>query len=342
MDEIALLVEKGIHHFFVSDDTFTMDKKKVIAVCRHIIQRGLNITWVAISRVDFVDETVLYYMRLAGCTQISFGVESGSEKIRNILGKPFKNERIISAFKMTVAFGIFTRAYIIYGAPGETDETIDETIDLISRIRPLGMISYILVLFPGTRLYDDLHAAGGISQEVWHGEIEDIPWFELDPSLDFRQVQQYGQKLRSHFFNHVHRFASAVELVDDSTLYASHADFLSRLAMTFSHGDYARNSHDGHADATALALFEKAVSYHPDARAYLGRAMLFQKHKDFQRSAAAAGEGLEHFPDNRDLSICMAVSLMNMGKFSSALAFLEKFSGHADVKPYINACLQRL
>ncbi len=342
VDEISLLVKQGINHFFVSDDTFTMDKKRVMEVCRIIIERGLNITWAAISRVDFVDEQVLINMRLAGCTQISFGVESGSEKIRKTLGKPFKTERIIRAFEMTASFGIFPRVYIIYGAPGENQGTIQETIDLINRIRPLGMISYILVLFPGTSLYDDMCRQGRLSDEIWHQKIEDIPWFELDDSLSLSIVKKYGKKLRSHFFNNVHLFASGIELKDDRRLYKSHADFLSKLAMTFSHGDYAANSEVRQADETALSLFERALTYNPDVRAFLGRAMLFQKKRAFQRAAETAGQGLAHFPENRELNICMAVSLMNMGKFERALLFLEKFKDDQDVVPYINACNQRL
>ena len=76
--QIERLHGRGVHFFYFSDDTFTVDKERVIAICRGIMERGLSITWNAISRVDRVDEEILYWMRQAGCIQISYGVESGS------------------------------------------------------------------------------------------------------------------------------------------------------------------------------------------------------------------------------------------------------------------------
>jgi anaerobic magnesium-protoporphyrin IX monomethyl ester cyclase len=77
--QMERLREKGVTFFFVSDDTFTLKRELVIDICRRIIESRLNIIWVAISRVDCVDEEMLRWMRRAGCTQISYGVESGSQ-----------------------------------------------------------------------------------------------------------------------------------------------------------------------------------------------------------------------------------------------------------------------
>lgn len=372
VDEMELLVKRGISHFFVSDDTFTMRKHLVIEVCQTIIDRfinhGIKITWVAISRVDFIDEEILLQMRKAGCVQISFGVESGSEQIRRTLGKPFKNRNIIKAFRLTASFGILPRAYFIYGSPGETKQTIKESIELIVQIEPLSMISYMLVIFPGTALYRSVNRDG---DNIWEQKIEDIPWFEIDPNLDFEQVRGFGDALRGAFYSNIHNFALNVRLVDNKELYPYHADFLSRLGMTFSHGDYAVNSEiaqstsnnlkskDSNAnsskvqqhDITAKALYDRALSYYPDCRAYLGLAMLMQKHGDFQGAVEIIKDALEKADDlnlDRDLSakeqliLCMAVSLMNMARFREALGHLEPFGNSEQIKPYIDACQSRL
>ena len=338
VNEIESLVKRGITHFFVSDDTFTMDKERVIEVCKKIISRGLEITWVAISRVDFIDEDILFYMRKAGCTQISFGVESGSATIRKALGKPVKKEKIIKTFHMTASFGILPRAYFIYGSPQENEQTIKESIDLILEIKPLSVIFYILVVFPGTALYRDLCLKGILTDDVWKEKIEDIPWFELDPNLDFNMVKTFGKKLRHCFFSNLNDFALNIELVDNKELYKSHADFLSRLGMTFSHGDFAGNKQIKDKDATAEKLYFRALSYSPDFRAYLGLGMLFQKKRDFKKAAAILKKGLNHFPDIKSLNLCMAICLMNTGDFRSARKYLEKFKNDSDVIPYINAC----
>jgi len=341
VEQLCLLNQRGITHFFVSDDTFTMDKIRVIEVCRLIIKKGLDITWVAISRADFIDPGILGWMRRAGCTQISFGVESGSAAIRQTLGKPMKRERIVRAFALTASFGILPRAYFIYGSPGETAQTIDESLDLIMDIRPLSAIFYLLVLFPGTGLYENLVDQGKLSDSVWSREIEDIAWFEKDPDLDLEKVKGFGHSLRRRFYSNLSDFAAGVELVDDPLFYPFHADFLSRLAMTFSHGEYARNPWVKDPMATARVLFDRALAYHPDLRAFLGLAMVFQKERRFDRAIETAALGLNHFKSSRNLTICMAVSLMNLGSFQKALGFLEPFEQDPDVKVYVDACRQR-
>jgi radical SAM superfamily enzyme YgiQ (UPF0313 family) len=76
VDQLQALVERGNTFFFISDDTFTLNPKQVIEVCRQIIDRGLKITWQAISKVNAVKADSLYWMRKAGCIQISYGVEA--------------------------------------------------------------------------------------------------------------------------------------------------------------------------------------------------------------------------------------------------------------------------
>ncbi len=342
VEQLSLLVERGITHFFVSDDTFTMDKTRVIQVCRLIIEQGLPITWVAISRADFIDSEILLWMRRAGCTQISFGVESGSADIRKRLGKPMDRQQIIQAFALTVSYGIMPRAYFIYGSPGETDETVQESLDLIRDLRPLSAIFYLLVLFPGTRLYQRLVDQGRLSDQMWSQKIEDLPWFETDPDLDFDRVKGFGHRLRMGFYSGLSDFAAGIELVDEKRLYPLHADFLSRLAMTFSHGEYAQNPWVKNPMDTAQLLFERALAYHPDHRAFLGLAMLFQKLRQFDSAVDAAMAGLRHFKSSRDLNICMAVGLMNLGRFQEALVFLEPFKADPEVKVYVDACIGRI
>lgn len=342
VEQLCLLNQRGITHFFVSDDTFTMDKKRVIEVCQLIIEKKLAITWVAISRADFIDPGILGWMRKAGCTQISFGVESGSAAIRQRLGKPMNRDRIVRAFALTASFGMLPRAYFIYGSPGETAATIEESLDLIMDIRPLGSIFYMLVLFPGTGLYENLVNQGKLVDSVWSQKIEDIAWFELDPDLDLGKVKGFGHELRQRFYSNLSNFATGVELVDDSSFYPLHADFLSRLAMTFSHGEYSQNPLVKDPMATARTLYERALAYHPDHRAFLGLAMMFQKERQFDRAVDMAAQGLSYFKSSKNLTICMAVSLMNLGRFKKALGTLEPLKEDPEVKVYVKACKERI
>ena len=193
VEQLERLYHKGITFFYVSDDTFTMKRDRVICICRRILERDLKINWFAISRVNAVDEEMIYWMRKAGCIQISYGVESGSEKIRNLLNKNIKTDDIRKAFALTAGYGILARAYFIYGSPGESRETIQETIDLIHEIKPLSTIFYILDIFPGTVLYKDFRRRIKVSDDIWLKKIEDIMYFESDPQL----VSGYDTGLRS-------------------------------------------------------------------------------------------------------------------------------------------------
>jgi anaerobic magnesium-protoporphyrin IX monomethyl ester cyclase len=342
VEQLEQLYRKGIAFFYVSDDTFTMKKDRVIKICKKIIEKDLKITWFAISRVNYVNEEILYWMRKAGCIQISYGVESGSEKIRNVLNKNINTEMIKKAFALTTKYGILARAYFIYGSPGESRETIQETIDLIHEIKPLSTIFYILDIFPGTALYEDFKRRTKLDDDVWLKRIEDIMYFESDPRLSQDMILAFGQKLRSDYYHHLPEFADAVQLIDNRDLYESHADFLSRLAMTFSHGDYAAIEAIPEKVSVAQRLYERSLSYHLNQRAYLGLGIIKQKQGDYKESVRILSEGTKQFPDTESLAMCLGISHMNLGQYEEAMKCFQKFSDSLEVLKYIAACYRAL
>jgi radical SAM superfamily enzyme YgiQ (UPF0313 family) len=342
VDELAHLYRNGITYFFFCDDTFTLNKKKVVAVCRKILERKLSIVWQAISRVDMVNEEILYWMRRAGCIQISYGVESGSEKIRRYLKKDFTQQQIEKAFSLTALYGIMSRAYFIYGCPGETLDTIQETIDLMCRIKPLSTIFYILDIFPGTALYNEYKSKNKISDDIWLKRIEDILYFETDPQLNREQILAFGKKLRTAFYENLPGFVQGLELVDNQELYPLHADFLSRLAMTFDHGDYSGIEAVRGKAQLAVDLYEKALSYNPDPRAYLGLGIHRQKAGQYSASTKILAEGIGHFPRHEQLNMCLGVSYMNLGEYEKALACFLPFEQDEQALRFMAGCYQAM
>ncbi|MGD8368825.1 MAG: cobalamin-dependent protein [Desulfobacterales bacterium] len=340
--QIERLARKGVGFFYVSDDTFTLKPGRVIEICRRIVDKQLAVNWAAISRVDRVNEEMLGWMRRAGCIQISYGVEHGSPKIRERLGKHLDDAQIEAAFSMTTRYGMMARAYFIYGCPGETDRTVGETIDLIGRIRPLSAIFYILDLFPGTELYEEYKKREGVTDEIWLERIEDILYFETDPSLSREQILSFGKKLRTSFYRGLPRFADSVELIEDPAFYPLHADFLSRLGLTFTHGEYAGIEEIPDKEKTAQKLFRRALDYHPDHRAYMGLGILAQRRGEFAESARILEEGIGHFPKSEALLTCLGIDHMNLGDFRSALACFAPFEGNGRVDGYIAQCRRRL
>jgi len=342
VDQLERLYRKGVRFFYFSDDTFMLKKDHVMTICREILHRGLHISWAAISHVNYVDEEVLSWMRRAGCTQISYGVESGSPRIRRLLNKITRADQIQRAFSLTTRYGILSRAYFIYGCPGENWDTIQETIDLIQAIKPLGVIFYILDIFPGTALYADYIKRSGGSDDVWLRRVEDILYFEIDPKLHKELILDFGRRLRTEFYRSLPSFVDAIDLVNSEGFAELHADFLSRLGMTFSHGDYAGIEAIPNKLETAARLYERSLKYAPNDRAYLGLGIIRQKERRFDDSVRILSDGVRHFPDNEPLHICLGLSHMNLGQYGEALSCFEKFSDSKQAVPYIAECRRRL
>ena len=340
--QLAALRQRGRRFFLVSDDTFTLNRRRVIAACRQMIQRRIDLQWAAISRVDAVDEEMLAWMRRAGCIQISYGVESGSAEIRRRLGKKISDRQIRDAFARTHRFGIMARAYFIYGCPGENPATIQATIHLMQAIQPLAAVFYILDLFPGTALYEDFKRRCRATDDIWLRRVEDIMYFETDPDLCADQILEYGRMLRDSFYGSLPGFVQALDPIDQSDFYPLHADFFSRLAMTFDQGDYARIDAIPDKSQLAESLYRRALSYHPNARAYLGLGILNQKAGRHTAAADLLTTGLSHFPEDEPLRACLAVSLMNLERYPDALTLLERCSNQPQVQQLVMACRQAM
>jgi tetratricopeptide (TPR) repeat protein len=212
----------------------------------------------------------------------------------------------------------------------------------------MSAIFYILDIFPGTELYADFRkksiaeGAKGDFDDIWTQKIEDIMYFESDPDLSQEQVMAFGQKLRASFYENLGHSADAIELTDEKEFYQTHSDFLSRLGMTFSHGDYARNRAIRDKDQIAQRLYEKALGYYPDHRAYLGLGVIHQKNRAYAESVEILSKGVSHFPESESLNMSLGISYMNLEKYAQALPHFLKFERSEQAAYYVNACQKAL
>ncbi|MGE4293886.1 MAG: radical SAM protein [Desulfovibrio sp.] len=336
--QIERLAARGVRFFFVSDDTFTLRRESVLEFCRLLRERVPGVAWQAISRVDRVDEELLEAMRTAGCVQISYGVESGSPAIRKTLRKKTSNEQIRRAFALTTRYGMLARAYIIYGNPGETDETIRESRELLAEIRPLVTLFHVLTVLPGTELYEQAKARFGLSDEAWMAQVEDLLWFDLDPGLDFEQVHAWGRSLKEAYKNGLSGYAADIELADAPHLATDFSDFLARLGMTFDQGDYALSYPPEQREPLAEKLFRRALDLAPDSKASLGLGMLLHRSGRGAEAVEVLADGVEHFPREPNLQLCLGIGLMNLGRFREALAHLERVEEYPQAAPHLAEC----
>jgi radical SAM superfamily enzyme YgiQ (UPF0313 family) len=118
------------------DEIFTLDKGRVHALCDEILARDLRLRWVCNTRCDRVDLPLLRHMRAAGCERIYYGWESGSQRILDLLQKDLSPRQIVAAARMTRRAGIWSKVFLIVGAPTETLEDIRETERVLRRAHP--------------------------------------------------------------------------------------------------------------------------------------------------------------------------------------------------------------
>ena len=155
MKEITYLKdEHNLKCVFFLDELFTMNRQRTVDLCRELIDKEVNLTWYCSTRVDRVDKELLELMRKAGCEAISFGIESGSQKILDYARKKVKIEQAKEATKMVKDARIKTHLSFIIGLPGENWSTFRETIGFVKETLPTMAQFNVAVPYPGTRLYE--------------------------------------------------------------------------------------------------------------------------------------------------------------------------------------------
>lgn len=155
LDEMETLVEDyGVKEIYIFDETFTVNKKRVLEVCKGIMDRKINVSWTCNSRVDTLDDELLKAMKKSGCWNILFGVESGSQEILDRCKKGIKIKDIKKAFRLTKKNNISASASFMIGLPGETWETVEKTLQLAFDIEPDYCQFVLTTPYPGTKLYD--------------------------------------------------------------------------------------------------------------------------------------------------------------------------------------------
>lgn len=189
VQEMQECVNLGINEFLIYDDTFSIDRQRVLDICDEIMTKKLDIGWDIRVRVDTVDEEMLKKLKQAHCERIHYGVEAGTEKILKVLKKGIHLEQVKEAFRLTKKVGISTLAYFMIGSPTETKEDILQTIKLAKKLNPDFVHITITTPFPATGIYKKGLEEGIIKQDFWRE-------FALAPTENF-QPQYFEENMTS-------------------------------------------------------------------------------------------------------------------------------------------------
>ena len=195
MEELRELKRLGIHNVHMYTDLFTVSREQVMGLCDLIIQEGLDIKWTCNSRVDYVDEEMLQRMAQAGNWLISWGIESGSKEVLKRARKGYRIEQAPQALRWAKKAGIMNWGYFIIGLPGETEETIRQTIDLSKKL-PLDIaLFHIAAPYPGTPLFFDVIENGWFRPDTRWEEIDMDESTVLDyPNLSTEQLEYWQRR----------------------------------------------------------------------------------------------------------------------------------------------------
>jgi anaerobic magnesium-protoporphyrin IX monomethyl ester cyclase len=168
-DEIEHLNEKyHLEKIAFMDDTFLLNKKRAQKIADEINRRGMDIGFVASSRVDMVDQKLLERLKGAGLNTLYYGVESGSQRILDLMRKGITLKQAEDAVKAAKKVGVEVLTSFILGFPGETRREMDQTIDFSIKLNPDYSQFSILTPFPGTPIYYELKNKKLIDTENWN------------------------------------------------------------------------------------------------------------------------------------------------------------------------------
>lgn len=199
LEEILLLKEKyGFKEIDFYDDTFTFYKNKIIEICDLLIKNKVKIAWSCLTRVDFISEDLLKFMKEAGCHQVMYGVESGNEEIRRKLNKNIDAD-FKGIFRLTQKTGIQIRATYMIGNYTETPFHVRQTIDYAKYLDSDIAIFNVCTPYPGTALYDRLKREGRILTEDW-SKYDFFNCVFSHPHLSQRQVSELYKKAYLEFY----------------------------------------------------------------------------------------------------------------------------------------------
>lgn len=145
------------------DDTFTLNPKWVTELCQEMLKQNLNITWSCLTRLDRLEEKLLRLMKQAGCNGIAMGVESGSQRVLNLVKKDITLEKIFAGQSIINKVGIPWDAFIMLGMPYETKEDMYATLRIMKQLKCRSIILSVFTPYPGTELYNVTKEMGLLS-----------------------------------------------------------------------------------------------------------------------------------------------------------------------------------
>ena len=204
VDEIEYLLQCGFKEIHVADDMFTTQMDRAKKICDLIMERGLKFPWATLTgiRVDRVDLEMFQKMKKAGCYRVYFGIESGSQDILDRIDKKITLEQVRNAVTLAKKAGLEACGFFMMGLPGETEETMEKTIEFAASLDLDLAKTTICIPLPNTVMYNELKSQGRIKINDWtqfnlYTTLKDVYDHE---NLEWETVNEYYKKFYRRFY----------------------------------------------------------------------------------------------------------------------------------------------
>lgn len=152
----------GVNEFHIEDLNPTLDKRRIIELCRLLIERNIHIIWKLAqgTKLETLDNEVIDWMARAGCKYVSVSPESGSPRVLKLMDKPVNLDHAVEVVQLMKHKGIFTQACFVIGYPGEVEADLDLTAKLVRRMAKVGVDEvalFIITPMPGSKIFQQYH-----------------------------------------------------------------------------------------------------------------------------------------------------------------------------------------
>jgi radical SAM superfamily enzyme YgiQ (UPF0313 family) len=206
LDEIEWLKNvHGAEAFTFYDDTLTFDKNRLLKICNGMKNRKIGLPWDCQTRVDQVSKEILAQMKAAGCQQVFFGVESGCQKILDAVNKKTSIEQNEKAIRMAKQADLFVTISLMIGYPGETRDTLKQTLDFVQRSKPDDVYLCVATPYPGTELRSLVEKRGWKMSSNLDLYDTMTPVFE-NPELPSEEIIKFRREFYNSFYSPTYVF----------------------------------------------------------------------------------------------------------------------------------------
>ena len=207
VDEVEYIMTNypTVETIWLHDDAFMIIKDRTIEFCQEVIRRGIKTNFICSARFQPISREVVMLMKQAGFVHVLFGLESGAPIVLKHMKKGITQKSARHGLKMFSETGIKATAFLIVGLPGESAETIDETIDFVQELQDIQYLYYedigIAGIYPGTELNTiaqfrkmEIEGYGPLDDDYWLTD-GDVPFYEVDHT--YEQLSEWKTKIRN-------------------------------------------------------------------------------------------------------------------------------------------------